>query len=84
MLFVTPSLGPREEAVLAQIDELEGRLRLYLHEPRRWIVSVGRAQVARAVAGSGRIGGFVVLQQNRYQVVHLDALVVSIREFAIV
>jgi Fic family protein len=60
MLFVTPSLGPREEAVLAQIDELEGRLRLYLHEPRRWIGSVRRAQFARAVQGSNSIEGIDV------------------------
>ena len=60
MLFRAPPLGPPEEAVLAQIEELKERLRLYLHEPRRWFGSLRRAQFARGVQGSNSIEGIDV------------------------
>ena len=58
MLFATPELGERELTVLAEIDELAEKLRLRLHDPRRWYGSLRRAQFARAVQGSNSIEGF--------------------------
>jgi Fic family protein len=58
MLFETPELGERELAVLAAIDELAEKLRMRLHEPRRWYGSLRRAQFARAVQGSNSIEGY--------------------------
>lgn len=54
-----PELGEREFTVLAAIDELEEKLRMRLHEPRRWFGSLRRAQFARAVQGSNSIEGYV-------------------------
>jgi Fic family protein len=58
MLFATPELGERERAVLAEIDDLAEKLRLRLHDPRRWLGSLRRAQFARAVQGSNSIEGY--------------------------
>jgi Fic family protein len=60
MLFEAPELGAPEESVLAQIADLQQRLQLYLHEPRRWYGSLRRAQFARAVQGSNSIEGINV------------------------
>jgi Fic family protein len=58
MLFTTPDVGPTEEVVIAQIDDLRKTMRLYLHEPKRWAGSLRRTQFARAVQGSNSIEGF--------------------------
>lgn len=58
MLFVTPDIGGPELAVIAQIDDLREKMRLWLHEPRRWAGSLRRVQFARAVQGSNSIEGF--------------------------
>jgi Fic family protein len=60
MLFETPPLGPPEEAVLAAIEDLQARLKLYLREPRRWSGSLRREQFARAVQASNSIEGIDV------------------------
>jgi Fic family protein len=58
MLFHAPLLDPREEHVLRQIHDLRGRLRLQLHEPRRWYGSLRRLSFARAIQGSNSIEGY--------------------------
>jgi len=58
MLFETPSLDAREADVLAEIEELKQRLRLQLHEPRRWSGSLRRLSFARNIQGSNSIEGF--------------------------
>ncbi|MGH9121507.1 MAG: Fic family protein, partial [Acidimicrobiales bacterium] len=58
MLFATPELGDRELVVIHDISDLAEKLRLRLHEPRRWFGSLRRAQFARAIQGSNSIEGF--------------------------
>jgi Fic family protein len=58
MLFSVPKLGGRELDVMTAIDDLAEKLRLRLHEPRRWSGSLRRMQFARAVQGSNSIEGF--------------------------
>jgi len=54
----TPELEPVEVEVLRQIEELREELRLYVHEPRRWVGSLRRLAFARAVQGSNSIEGY--------------------------
>ncbi|MDN5856784.1 MAG: Fic family protein [Actinomycetia bacterium] len=58
MLFTPPQLGDAELGVLAMIEELRVRLRHQLHEPRRWVGSLRRVSLARAIQGSNSIEGF--------------------------
>jgi Fic family protein len=58
MLFVTPELDDAEMAVLGQIDELRSSLRFQLAEPRRWVGSMRRVSLARAIQGSNSIEGY--------------------------
>jgi Fic family protein len=58
MLFATPELAARETDVIGQIEELKTKLRLQLHEPRRWYGSLRRVSMARAIQGSNSIEGF--------------------------
>jgi Fic family protein len=58
MLFAVPELDERELKVLADIEDLKGRLRHQLHEPRRWYGSLRRLSIARAIQGSNSIEGF--------------------------
>jgi Fic family protein len=58
VLFTAPELGERELAVIHDIDDLAEKLRLRLHDPRRWFGSLRREQFARAVQGSNSIEGF--------------------------
>lgn len=58
MLFTAPELDPRETAVLAEVEELKRRLRHQLFEPRRWLGSLRRLSIARAIQGSNSIEGF--------------------------
>lgn len=58
MLFTTPDLGDLELAVLDDINALFEKLKIRLHEPRRWAGSLRRSQFARAVQGSNSIEGF--------------------------
>ena len=58
MLFRVPDLGDRELEVIEAIDDLARKLRMRLHEPRRWSGSLRRMQFARAVQGSNSIEGF--------------------------
>ncbi len=58
MLFATPDLDERELEVLAEIDSLKRSLRNQLYEPRRWIGSLRRLSIARAIQGSNSIEGY--------------------------
>lgn len=58
MLFGTPTLDQREHEVLDRILALKEKLRLQLHEPRRWYGSLRRLSFARAIQGSNSIEGF--------------------------
>lgn len=61
MLFTTPRVAAPEAKVLDEIDGLKERLRLQLHEPRRWYGSLRRLSFARAIQGSNSIEGFVAV-----------------------
>ncbi len=58
MLYATPSAGESEQRVLGTIDDLRDKLRLNLHEPRRWIGNLRRLAFARAIQGSNSIEGY--------------------------
>jgi Fic family protein len=58
MLFATPSLDRAERQVLEEIEGYKERLRIHLHEPRRWLGSLRRLSFARAIQGSNSIEGF--------------------------
>jgi len=58
VLFRAPELDARELKVLADIEDLRGRLRHQLHEPRRWYGPLRRLSAARAIQGSNSIEGF--------------------------
>ncbi len=58
MIFTAPELGEPELRVLGLIEELKTRLRLQLHEPRRWAGSLRRVSLARAIQGSNSIEGY--------------------------
>lgn len=59
MIFVAPELNEAELRVLAMIEDARGRLRHQLHEPRRWVGSLRRVSLARAIQGSNSIEGYV-------------------------
>ena len=58
MLFATPDIQPIEREVIAEIENLNERLRLRLRTPTRWSGSLRRVQFARAVQGSNSIEGY--------------------------
>lgn len=58
MIYSTPALGGVDEHVLGQIEDLRGRLRYSLAEPRRWYGSLRRATMARSARGSNSIEGY--------------------------
>lgn len=58
MLYASSSLGDREQAVLADIDEARQKLRFALHEPHRWTGSLRRLSLARNIQGSNSIEGY--------------------------
>lgn len=58
MLFTAAELDDAEARVLAEVDELKRALRWQLHEPRRWVGSLRRLSLARAIQGSNSIEGY--------------------------
>lgn len=58
MLFRAPDLDDAELRVLDQIEDVKGRLRWQLTEPRRWYGSMRRLSFARAIQGSNSIEGY--------------------------
>jgi Fic family protein len=58
MLFESPELDERELRVLEQVEELKTSLRHQLVEPRRWLGSLRRVSLARAIQGSNSIEGY--------------------------
>lgn len=58
MLFETPTLDAPERGVLEQVATLKESLRRQLTEPRRWVGSLRRLSLARAIQGSNSIEGY--------------------------
>jgi Fic family protein len=58
MLFDTPEPDEAEYRVLEMIEDLKNSLRLQLTEPRRWVGSLRRVSLARAIQGSNSIEGY--------------------------
>lgn len=58
MLFATPTLDEREQAVLNEVERLRRDLRLQTRAPRRWAGSLRRLSFARAVQASNTIEGY--------------------------
>ncbi|WP_319943232.1 Fic family protein [Nocardia aurantia] len=69
VLYRTPDLDPRDETVLAEIEELRSRLRYLVQEPRRWDRPLRRNLVARAIVGSNTIEGYTVSLDDAESVV---------------
>jgi Fic family protein len=60
MLFETPDLDDEDHRVIGEINTFRRKLRLYLHEPRRWKGQLRRNLKARAIQGSNSIEGYDV------------------------
>lgn len=58
MIFQTPEPTEPELEVLREINDLREKLRFQLHEPRRWVGSLRRLSLARAIQGSNTIEGY--------------------------
>lgn len=58
MIFQTPEPVDAELEVLEEINSLREKLRFQLHEPRRWVGSLRRLSLARAIQGSNTIEGY--------------------------
>ena len=58
MIFETPEPVDAELEVLGEINDLREKLRFQLHEPRRWVGSLRRLSLARAIQGSNTIEGY--------------------------
>ncbi len=60
MIFVPPDLGETDKAVLSRIAELREQLRYQVAVQRRWVGSLRRVSLARAIQGSNSIEGYNV------------------------
>ncbi|MTK00751.1 Fic family protein [Micromonospora sp. CP22] len=60
MLFTPPPLDDEDLRVISEVHEFRQRLRLFLHEPRRWKGQLRRNLKARAIRGSNSIEGYDV------------------------
>jgi Fic family protein len=60
MLFTPPTLDDDDLRVVAEVDELRRKLRMFLYEPKRWKGQLRRNLKARAVRGSNSIEGYDV------------------------
>lgn len=58
-VFLAPDLDAREASVIDAIDALRTDLRHQVAAPRRWVGSLRRTAIARAVQGSNSIEGYV-------------------------
>ena len=58
MIFEPPPVTDRERAVLARVAALQESLRQNVRDPRRWVGSLRRVSMARAIQGSNSIEGF--------------------------
>lgn len=57
-VYATPHPDASEQHVLRAIDELRHQLRFQVAEPRRWVGTLRRLTLARAVQGSNSIEGY--------------------------
>mgnify|MGYP000453943870 CR=1 FL=1 len=59
MIYQEPALTPQDKAVLGMINKQREILKLYTQSnPRRWMGSLRRATLARAIQGSNSIEGY--------------------------
>jgi len=59
MIYVAPRLEQADQDVLSLIGGQRERLRIYTqHAPKRWIGSLRRTTLARAIRGSNSIEGY--------------------------
>lgn len=59
-LFEAPALEEREEGVIARVQELRQQLRHLTRQPRRWVGTLRRVSLARAIRASNSIEGYNV------------------------
>ena len=59
MIFQEPEPTEQELEVVQGIQGLRNKLRLQLHQPRRWVGNLRRLSLARAIQGSNSIEGFI-------------------------
>jgi Fic family protein len=59
MIFEEPEPTEQELEVVQSIQGLRNKLRLQLHQPRRWVGNLRRLSLARAIQGSNSIEGFI-------------------------
>jgi Fic family protein len=69
MIFVTPTLIDRELEILGQIDRMRARLKFTLQTPMRWMGTLRRNLIARAIQGSNTIEGYHVTYEKAVEVV---------------
>src|SRR5574341_219637 len=60
MLFRTPTLTDRDQAVISELEALRRQLRHVLRQPRHWTGNLRRNLQARAIRGSNTIEGYDV------------------------
>lgn len=73
MLFATPSLTTEELQVIERVEELRRQLRFQVADtPRRWLGSLRRVAMARAIRGSNSIEGYDVSLVDAVAVVEDD------------
>jgi Fic family protein len=60
MLFRTPTLADRDQAVISELEALRRQLRHVLRQPRHWTGNLRRNLQARAIRGSNTIEGYDV------------------------
>jgi len=60
MLIRTPTLSRADATAVARVEELRRQLRIYTTQPRRWVGSLRRTALARAIQGSNSIEGIIV------------------------
>ena len=73
MIYAIPALDGVDEHVLGQIEDLRGRLRYSLAEPRRWYGSLRRATMARSVRGSNSIEGYNSSEEDAAAIIDGEA-----------
>src|SRR5262249_19555643 len=65
MIFKVPPLTDKDHALLALINRQRDRLRVYTQSsPRRWLGSLRRSTLARAIQGSNSIEGIHATLEN--------------------
>jgi len=72
MIYHTPELDSAELHALDQIDQVRGKLRYFVAQPRRWVGSMRRVLSARAIQGSNSIEGYNVSVEDAIAAIEGD------------